>query len=454
MNTQAAPATDTPLTLRVASALFEIEMGEPGRTSRIVLWTVCVLMAVLIAWACVAQLDIVAVASGRLVPQTYVKVVQPAEAGIVREILVEEGDRVEEGQVLVRLDPTVNAVDSAAVERELALERLQLRRIESELAGAESMDRSATDAPDLFAQVDAQRVARRHAFRDATAQEGAARDRTRSELAAAGELLEKLDATLPSYVQSAEAYEDLAKQKLVGELEAIERRREAIEAAQDLEAQRATVVSLQAAIAQHDQRLAQLASSYASELNQARLDAVAAINRLEQQLGKLQFQQTLLELRAPQAGVVKDLATTTVGAVVQPGTVFVTLVPHGEPLWAEVSIENKDIGFVAVDQPVRVKLLTYEFQRYGMLEGTVRIISADSADESSPVSAETISRPGAPVFTALVELGNQQLGANGLRLPLAAGMQVSAEIMQGKRTVLDYLLSPVQRVASEAGVER
>src|SRR6185436_12561198 len=109
--------------------------------------------------------------------------------------------------------------------------------------------------------------------------------------------------------------------------------------------------------------------AYAGDLHQKRLETMAAINRLEQQLGKLQFQETLLDLKAPQAGVVKELATTTMNAVVQPGTVIVTLMPQDEPLMAEVSIENKDIGFVAVDQPVRVKLLAYEFQKYGMLDG-------------------------------------------------------------------------------------
>ena len=260
---------------------------------------------------------------------------------------------------------------------------------------------------------------------------------------------------MPSYEQSAKAYEDLAKQKLVGEIEAIERRRRAIEVAQDLEAQRATVTSLEAAIGEHDQRLAQLASAYAGDLHQKRLETVAAINRLEQQLGKLQFQETLLDLKAPQAGVVKELATTTVGAVVQPGTVIVTLVPQDEPLMAEVSIENKDIGFVAVDQPVRVKLLAYEFQKYGMLEGTVRNVSADSAVQQDSANAAR-NRAGAapePVFKALIDLGSQRLGARD-GLPLAAGMQVSAEIRQGRRTVLEYLLSPVQRVTDEAGRER
>jgi len=441
-----------PLTLRIASALFEIEAGEPARAPRRVLWTICVLIGVLIVWACIAELDIVAVASGRLVPQTYVKIVQPAEAGIIREILVDEGDIVQQGQVLVRLDPTVNDVDSTAIGRELELERLQVRRIESELAGT-AMKREPTDSTELFAQVEAQRVSHRQAFLDELAQQNAARDRTINELGAARELAEKLEATLPSYLQSAEAYEDLARQQLVGALEAIERRRRAIEITQDLEAQRASVAALESSVAQHAQRLAQIRSTYTSELHQARLDSVAAINRLEQQLGRLEFQQGLLELRAPQAGVVKELATTTLGAVVQPGTVLVSLVPEDEPLWAEVLIENKDIGFVAADQPVRVKLLAYQFQKYGMLEGVVRTVSADSSMPTE-LAPQGGGQPNVPMFKALIELGDQQLWAKGLALPLAAGMQVSAEIKQDKRTVLEYLLSPVQRVASEAGMER
>jgi hemolysin D len=138
------------------------------------------------------------VANGRLVPQTCVKIVQLAEAGIIREILVDEGDKVEQAQVLVRLDPTVNAVHTAATGRELPLEQLQLRRIESELAGT-AMTRETTDAAELFAQVDAQRVSHRQEFLDSLAQENAARDRALNELVASRELLEKLEATLPSY---------------------------------------------------------------------------------------------------------------------------------------------------------------------------------------------------------------------------------------------------------------
>ena len=442
------------MTLRVASALFEIQTGEPSGVSRKVLWAVCLLMGLLIVWACFAKLDIVAVAPGRLVPETYVKIVQPAEAGVIGEILVDEGDTVEPDEHLPLLDPTVNKVDSEAIGRELALKRLELRRIEAELTGAAPLVKGSSEDPVLFAQVAAQLESRRQAQLGAVAQETAARERSLRELDAARELLEKLEKTLPSYEQAAEAYEDLAERQLVGALDAIERRREALERSQDVEAQRATVASLEASVGQHDQQLTQLKSAYVSDLRQAQLDATTELSRLEQQLERLKYEQQLLALRAPQDGVVKDLATT-VGAVVQPGTVLLTLVPRDEPLLAEVSIENKDIGFVASGQPVRIKLSAYDFQKYGVVDGTVKAISPDSSEATNTRGGTAnAGSVGGPTFRALVALRDQRLKANGSSLALAAGMQVTAEIREGQRTVLEYLLSPVQRVGSEAATER
>ena len=141
-----------------------------------------------------------------------------------------------------------------------------------------------------------------------------------------------------------------------------------------------------------------------------------------------------------------------VGAVVQPGTVLLSLVPQDEPLMAEVSIENKDIGFVAPNQRVRVKVAAYQFQKYGMLEGVVKTVSADSVGtQNEPSDNQGVQSLS---FKALIELRDQKLDSEGLALPLAAGMQLSAEIVQGRRTVLEYLLSPVQRVTSEAAMER
>ena len=455
MNSDTRAASSEPLNIRLASALFDLQLAEPKRSARTVLKTVSLLFLILLVWAAVAKLDIVAVAQGRLVPKTYVKIVQPAEGGIIREILVEEGEAVSAGQVLARLDPTVNSADSRATASDLGLARLQLRRIESELAG-KPMSKLPDDDPTLFAQVDAQRANHRQAFLDSLAQETAAHQRASGELDAAVELVRKLEAVVPSYERTAQAYEKLAKDKLVGELQAEEHRRAAIEQSQNLEAQRATVASLQATVAERQQAVAQLKSAYASDLSQLRLETHTNFTRLTQQKEKLTFQGGLLELRAPQAGIVKELATTTLGAVVQPGTVLLSLVPHDEPLMGEVLIENKDIGFVAPGQPVRIKLAAYQFQKYGMLEGTVRTVSADSSSTTSRTNARESGPPDSAslAFKALIDLKSQNLRVDSKDFSLAAGMQVSAEIVQGKRTVLEYLLSPVQRVVSEAGMER
>ena len=446
MSAPTETATALPLTLRVASRLFEIEATDPGKGSRVVLKVVCMLFGVLVLWAIFAKLDITAVAEGRLVPQTYVKIVQPAESGIVREIRVKEGDRIEQGQVLVRLDPTVTVADGTALQRELALQRLQLRRIDAELVGA-PLVQETDDDPLLFTQVQAQLQSHRQAFLDAVAGEQMAKRRTEHELASSRETLQKLASTLPGYERSAKAFEKLADQRLVAALQAEEKRREAQEKAQDLEAQRGIVASLEAAIEEHTQKLAQLSSSYRSDLNTLRLQTRSTSSQLEQDLAKNVYREGLLELRAPQAGIVKELATTTLGAVVQPGTVLLSLVPADEPLIAEVAIANQDIGFVQPGQAVRVKLAAYPFQKYGMLEGIVKNVSVDAqtrTDDQSPSAA----------FKALVELCQQTLEVNGLTLSLGSGMQVTAEIVQGRRTVLEYLLSPVQRVGSEAGRER
>lgn len=454
-----ATTPDQPgLTPRLATALLEINATEPGRVSRLVLRTVSALFAVMLIWASFAKLDIVAVAEGQLVPQTAVKIVQPAENGIVREILVFEGDEVKKGQVLVRLDPTVARADNRSAQGQLELKRLELKRVEAQLAGR-SLTRAADDDPAIFSQVQADASARVRTHADAVRQEEATALRMESELLSGRETLSKLERTLGSYQRSAEAYTRLAKEQLVGSLAAEEKQREYLERQQDLKSQQAYVASLQASLQSQQARLAQLQSGYRSELQAERVQLSSEIARLSDEVEKQGYREGLLELRSPQDGVVKDLATTTVGAVVDPGTVLLNLVPVGEPLVAEVYIQNQDIGFVREGQEVRIKLAAYPFTRYGMLEGTVETISAD-ASRLEPPSATRNASEGSSAqsatspFKARVRLAAQQLSSLGRPLSIAPGMQVQAEIRQGERTVMEYLVSPIQRVLGESGQER
>lgn len=455
--TEVAPAS--PRQSRWNDPLSLIQNEEPAHIGRIVLWIVCALVLILSVWAAIGKLDIVVTAEGKLVPQTLVKIVQPAEAGVIKQLLVREGDVVQEGQVLARLDPTLAQADKATVASDLAVQLMQERRLTAELAG-QPMAPKAGDDVALFAQVQGQWLAKQRALGDALAQEQALLRKAESERRSANETLSKLQQTLPSYHKTAKAYQDLEKEGFVGNILSAEKQREALEKSKDLDAQVATVTALGATIEAQQKKIQQLNSSYASEAQKELAEVRARIQQLRPNLDKSSYREGLMELRAPQAGTVKDLATTTVGAVVQPGTVVLTLVPTDEKLFADVSIKNEDIGFIQVGQTAQVKLAAFPFQKYGLLTGKVVRISADATEQgqanggTQPANNEGLLG-GVSTYKARIELEKQQLkGPEGNYLSVGSGMQIVSEISQGQRTVLEYLLSPVAKATKEAGREK
>jgi HlyD family secretion protein len=432
--------------------LVRVEHAMPAPLARVTLYLVLALVALLFAWACFGTLDIVAVSHGKLVPQGFLKILQPAEAGIVREILVREGELVREGQVLVRMDTKLSDADVRTIESELERKRLQLRRIDAELAGA-ALKRTPADPPDLAAHVQAQLQARRQAYLDAVGAEHALRARAEHDLEAAAEIEAKLQRTTPIYREQARAWDQLAREGFAGRLLALERQRSSIEAEQELKAQARTIESLRATIGQAEKRIAQIHSNYRQQLHNERAEAEAQHEKLQQDWRKQQHRHALLELKAPQDGIVKDLATHTPGTVLAPGTIVLTLVPQDEPLLAEVWVTNADAGFVQPQQKVRVKVAAYPFQKYGVLDGVVEQISADAQDKPAPAEPATTAAPGL-AYRALVRLEDRELAAEGRPLRLIAGMAVAAEVHIGRRSVLEYVLSPIQKVAVEAARER
>lgn len=439
-----------------------IQNEPPSEFGRIVLWTVSILIFVMALWAAFGQLDIIVTAEGKLVPQTLVKIVQPAESGVVKELLVREGDVVKAGQVLARLDTTLATADKTGIASDLATQQMQVRRIEAELAD-QSMQPEAGDDVQHFTQIHSQYIAHRKAFSDALDQEKSILMKVVHEKRSATDILAKLEQTLPTYKKSAEAYTKLEKEGFFSGLAAAEKQREAIEKAKDLDAQKSMVASLDATIVAQNKKISQIKSTYQSELQKELADIRARIAQLQPNLDKTVYREGLMELKAPQDGIIKDLATTTVGAVVQPGTVIMTLVPQGEQLFADVNIKNEDVGFVEIDQAVQIKLLAYPFQKYGMLTGNVVHISADSSDaknnviESIASNEESNKLDQAPtaVYKARIKLHRGVLSSpHGKSLTIKPGMQIVAEIKQGERSVLEYLLSPMQKAVSEAAQER
>lgn len=334
--------------------------------------------------------------------------------------------------------------------------RLTLRRIAAELSG-QPFRPQPDDPPALADEIAAQYRANRHALEAALAEERSRWAKARQDLAAAEQIKRKLEETLPHYREQDRAYDKLVKDGFAGALMGSDKRRERQEKEQELQTQVFLIESGRATLLQSERRLTQIESDYRRQLHAERHEVQGQLDRLEQEATKLAHRQGLLELRAPQAGVVKDLATHTVGTVVQPGTVLLTLVPQDEVLRAEVWVSNEDIGFVRPGQPVKLKFAAFPFQKYGMVQGRVEHVGADAADASvGSASAPTQDgKKAAPLaYKALVSLQSQALALDGARFRLSAGMQSQAEIWLGDRSVAEYLLSPVRKAWHEAARER
>ena len=439
-------------------ALLRIQDKPPAPLAGWMLRLLVGLLVGVLLWAVFGQLDIVAVAEGKLVPSSYLKIVQPSEQGIVKEILVKEGEKVREGQVLIRMDAVMTQADVKSLQADFQTKRLGLRRIDAQLAGR-VIARDKEDSPTHFAQAQAQMEANVRAYENALAQERSLLEKARSDLAAAESTKSKLEQVLPHYVAQERAFEKLQKDGFAGRVMATDKARERIEKEQDLRTQEFVIRSSRALIAQSEAKIAQITADYRRQLQTERVETANQLEKAIQELAKHEHRRGLLELKAPQAGIVKELATHTAGTVAAPGTILMTIVPEGDKLVAEVWVSNQDVGFVREGQGVKVKLAAFQFQKYGMVEGKVVHINADATEAPSPnTRSDALSgrdRPMAPLaFRALVELDAQEILAGAGRYALAPGMQVSSEIHLGTRSILEYVLSPVQKAWHEAARER
>ncbi|MES9858369.1 MAG: HlyD family type I secretion periplasmic adaptor subunit [Sedimenticola sp.] len=442
--------------LAFSPGLLSIQESPPAKLPRTIFYSVALLFIILLVWAIFGKLDIVATAEGRLVPESYIKIVQPAEGGVVQDILVHEGQVVEAGQVLIRMDAKLTESDVRAVRNEYQLKRMQLRRIDAELSGL-PMKQMEEDPLELYPQVEQQYLTNIKAYRDTFEQEQATLSKVSHDLRASEAILKKLKEVAPSFRRSLTAYEKLGEDGYVSTIALEEKQREMLEKTQDLNAQESRVSSLTSTRTVSEKKLARITSSYRSELQNERIETESQAFRLREELEKVEHRSDRLVLRAPQAGIVKDLATHTRGTVVSPGTVLVSLVPQDEPLQAEVLVRNEDVGFVHVEQRVKLKFAAYSFQKYGMINGTVIHVGADATDNGAQPPGQSGESPDMSAgyrYKALVRLDAQYLDTNGQQMHLTPGMLTSAEIHLGYRTVMEYLLSPTQKAWQEAGRER
>jgi hemolysin D len=397
---------------------------------------ICSLFLIAVVWSIFGRIDIVAVAPGRIVVSERTKVIQPLEVSVVRAILVKDGDRVQAGQVLVELDATRASADQASVTEQLSAATDEAERAQALLQALTGGTAPNGGSPRLLAE-----------WSDITAKRArlqAELSRRQAEIDTVKASIAKLQATLPLARQREADFEALARQGFVAGHANQDRTRERIELEQDLATQQARLRETEAALFESRQQLAAFLAETQRALSDRRAEALLKQAQLAQETTKAQQRTELTRLTAPTAGTVQQLAIHTPGGVVTEAQPLMVIVPDDAEVTAEVTIDNKDIGFVSTGQDAAIKLETFPFTKYGTVPAEVTWVTADAVNDE---------KKGA-IFPATLKLQAHQIDVDGKPIRLAPGMNLTAEIKTGKRRVIEYLLSPVQRNLKEGLRER
>ncbi|HMA49311.1 MAG TPA: HlyD family type I secretion periplasmic adaptor subunit [Magnetospirillaceae bacterium] len=415
---------------------------------RMAMRAIALLAVLILLIGLIGRLDIVVAAKGKLVPNDRVKVIQPAVTGVVRRILVADGQKVTVGDLLLEFDPTQAVADTSKAHSAKTAAALASARARA-LLEAQKSGRPPVLATIDIATPDEVEDARRLAegefreYQDKLAHDRAELARREAELDGTLHEIDKLQVTAPLAREQANDYKALVEGKLVAKHDYLEREEDAVAQEHDLQAKTSHAVELRAGLTEQQAGLAQLASQFRRE----QLDALEKANQQQEQSGedetKAVSRRQLMSLSAPVSGTVQQLAVHTVGGVVTTAQSLMEIVPE-DALEVDVNIENKDVGFVQAGQEAIIKVEAFPYTRYGYLRGTVRQVSNDAAQD----------RRQGLVFTARVQLPTDSMQINGQMVRLTPGMAVGAEIKTGRRSVIEYFLDPLMRTTQESLRER
>ncbi|ACI93158.1 type I secretion membrane fusion protein, HlyD [Afipia carboxidovorans OM5] len=397
------------------------ELKTP-RASLILLATSIALLVVGVIWAHFAVLDEVKRGNARVIPSRQLQVVQSLEGGIVQEILVQEGDIVKQGQVLMRIDDTKFLADLGEVRERRLANAARVARLEAEVQGLPK-----PSFPEALAERAPQIVQTEQNVFDARAQKLA------QDIDVLAQQETRLTESLKLLSREVELTRHLYTQKVVPEIEMLRLQRQA----SDMRGQ----------LAETQSRIANARAAFRSQAEEDLAKSRADLAVLEETTKSAQDRVRRADLKSPVNGIINKLNVTTVGAVVQPGANLMDIVPLDDTLLVEGRIRPQDIAFIRPQQNAVVKITAYDSSVYGSLKGKVERISADSiVDEKSDQRGEK----GESFYRVIIRTEKNHLGSTENPLPIIPGMVATVEVQTGEKSVLDYMLKPARMLRDEA----
>ena len=405
------------------------------------------ILTVGVIWAQIATLEEVTSGDGRVIPSSQLQMVQTLEGGIVREILLREGDTVEKGQVLMRIDDTGFASRLGELDQRRWALRAEMVRLRAEASGAETV----IEDPELLAGAPELQASAQQVFEIRRRKRDGEASILRQQLVQKQQELLELEARKTKLVTTKKPLDrELAltrrmkERGVVPEIEVLRMERQAAEIDGELAIVEASLPRASSAIEEAGNRIESAQFSLQAEARERLVKLTAELAVIEESIKAAKDRVTRAALKAPVRGIVNKLNVNTIGAVLKPGQDIIEIVPLGDTLLIEARLRPQDVAFIRPDQAASVKLTAYDYSIYGALEGKVERISADTITDDK---AETFYRVIVRTRRTHLEIGSD-------KLPIIPGMVAQVDILTGKKTVLDYLLKPLTKVRHEALRER
>lgn len=401
-------------------------------------------------WSAWAQIDELARAEGKVIPSSKMQIIQSAEAGVLTEILVRSGEQVKKGQQLLRLDDTNTSSSAGEVQAKVSALQAQVARLRLEHSG--DLNAGYTCPPEVAASVPAvcENEANLLTARKQTLDQG-----KQVLLARVEQRQRELNQTLSEQRRLTDSYEltsqqlkllePLAKKNLVSQTDYIRSQRDASDAKGQLEEIVQSIARLEAALSEARLQVEQADLQFRQEALTDLTTRLAELSGAEEALRGATDRVSRTDIRSPVDGIVNNLAVNTIGGFVSPGEHLIDIVPLEDTLLIEARLKPSDVAFVLPGQPVDIKFSAYDFSIFGGLRGEVQGVSPDSITD--PDNRETYYR-------VLIKTGEARLAYNGQQLPILPGMIATVEIITGKKTILQYLLKPINKARDEALRER
>lgn len=417
---------------------------QQAKGARILLWSSLLCVLVLLIWASLGYIDEVVRGQGKVVPSRQVQVVQSLDGGVVEEILVRPGQRVDAGQVLLRLDPTRSTASLGENKAETLALKAKAARLEALATGEpfKAPDDVLKQAPNV---VEMERRVWESKTQELQTAISIARDQFNQRQQELRETMANRDQAASSCSLTSEELrvtKPLLSSGAVSEVDLLRLQRDVARFCGEAKAAGAQIGRIQAAIQEAERKVQE------SELNARNLARVelsetrGKLSSLEQGQLALQDRVKLAEVRSPVRGTVNNLMANTVGGVVQPGKDILDIVPMDDTLLLEVQINPKDIGFLHFGQQAEVKFTAYDFAIYGGLAGKVEQIGANTITDEK----------GNSFYIVKVRTDRAHVGDDSR--PIIPGMQAEVHILTGQRTLMQYLLKPILRAKANAFTER